>query len=172
MYLEDKHIRVRVYAPFTFLASQLSIHQPVGGNSLCNRLLIVSPLITHPLPPPSPTHTHTQPRTLIKQGPYALRPVVKKVLVITPGSLVKVRAIQHGHVCLSRNIAWSGSISRCCVVYKPSMKLYPQINSHYQGVWLREWFLETFTIIYNFPDTYPRTFTPSIRVSAVWHKSK
>ena len=30
-------------------------------------------------------------RTLLKQGPYGLRPVVKKVVVVTPGSLVKVK---------------------------------------------------------------------------------
>lgn len=29
-------------------------------------------------------------RTLLKQGPYGGKPMVKKVLVITPGSLVKV----------------------------------------------------------------------------------
>jgi len=29
-------------------------------------------------------------RTLIKQGPYGRKPVVRKAIVITPGSLVKV----------------------------------------------------------------------------------
>ena len=29
-------------------------------------------------------------RTLIKQGPYGRKPVVKRAIVVTPGSLVKV----------------------------------------------------------------------------------
>ena len=33
-------------------------------------------------------------RTLLKQGPYGGRPVVKRVLVVTPGSLVKVSQTQ------------------------------------------------------------------------------
>ena len=30
-------------------------------------------------------------RTLLKQGPYGGKPVVRRALIITPGSLVKVR---------------------------------------------------------------------------------
>ncbi len=30
-------------------------------------------------------------RTLLKQGPYGMRPIVKKIIIITPGSLVKVK---------------------------------------------------------------------------------
>lgn len=30
-------------------------------------------------------------RTLLKQGPYGRTPIVKKALIVTPGSLVKVR---------------------------------------------------------------------------------
>ena len=29
-------------------------------------------------------------RTLVKQGPYGRKPVVKRAIVVTPGSLVKV----------------------------------------------------------------------------------
>ena len=36
-------------------------------------------------------------RTLIKQGPYGRRPVVRKAIVITPGSLVKVQTLFYNH---------------------------------------------------------------------------
>ena len=39
-------------------------------------------------------------RTLYKQGPYGRKPLVKRVLIITPGSLVKVcyGSVQFVHV--------------------------------------------------------------------------
>jgi hypothetical protein len=39
-------------------------------------------------------------RTLYKQGPYGGKPVAKRILIITPGSLVKVRIMFYYFPCL------------------------------------------------------------------------
>ena len=39
-------------------------------------------------------------RTLLKQGVYGGKPVVKRALVVTPGSLVKVSTVQAYCTCI------------------------------------------------------------------------
>lgn len=39
-------------------------------------------------------------RTLLKQGAYGGKPVVKRALVVTPGSLVKVSTVQTYCTCI------------------------------------------------------------------------